>query len=356
MSDCKCIPVNVCIDENELPAGGISKFTGLPILSVIPTLSSVPPPGFVFINKPSGLIERTAYPAVWDELQKTNNTGILVDEKEYQAEIAKFGFCAKFSRGDGLETFRFPQLSGSWPGWADFADSNLQAGTAMNDQVQGFNFGTSQENQKLMAAYNNRSGTVEDKRISTLVSTSLSYIASIGTGGFSHPTYVEDQYGNGEPRIGDHTRPRTTLLNAAMKVADDYTNASEANMAAMADGYAHKLDISTYKTNNTFSKHERLTGQYWFDGKPIYQSIVNTGNIPSNSTYKLIPHNIASIDTIVGCRVLCSHPQHYVWDNGNRYFSAACNKNAIYIEGANNWNGYTGIAIVDYTKTTDLGA
>ena len=65
----------------------------------------------------------------------------------------------------------------------------------------------------------------------------------------------------------------------------------------------NKNDITglTSKTNNlsTYSSNEINTGATWIDGKPIYRKVVNTGQMPSNTTSKFVATGISGTINVI---------------------------------------------------------
>ncbi len=62
-------------------------------------------------------------------------------------------------------------------------------------------------------------------------------------------------------------------------------------------------EIINELSNNkdVYSYNETLTNKVWVDGKPIYRKVIDCGNMPSNSTNKVVNHNISNIDEIISC-------------------------------------------------------
>lgn len=73
------------------------------------------------------------------------------------------------------------------------------------------------------------------------------------------------------------------LTTAQQKAYDTYQ---------ITDDYSEAL-MPNYSTS------EQKTGQKWIDGKDIYFQTVNFGTLP-NATTKIINHNIANIDVVLG--------------------------------------------------------
>lgn len=112
--------------------------------------------------------------------------------------------------------------------------------------------------------------------------------------------------------------------------------------------------------NEIYSTEEQIVGT-WLDGKPIYRKVVELGNLP-NATTKDITLNIQNVNEIVSINAICSNESE-VWVIPNAYSTQYIN--GIVVRFANNIienisiyasfdaSGFTGRAVLEYTKTTD---
>ena len=93
-------------DGAEIGAeGGAS---GLPLLTPFWSSTGLPEVGCLDISQNNGLLSRAAFPEAWAKIDAADqaNTGAVVDDATWLAEVAAKGWCNKYSRGDGSTTFR----------------------------------------------------------------------------------------------------------------------------------------------------------------------------------------------------------------------------------------------------------
>lgn len=86
---------------------------GLPIFSLIWSLSGQES-GFIDISQDKGLLSRADFPDAWAKIEQMIAAGnpIVVDDANWLGEKeANNGVCCKFSRGDGVTTFRVPVIA-----------------------------------------------------------------------------------------------------------------------------------------------------------------------------------------------------------------------------------------------------
>jgi len=114
-----------------------------------------------------------------------------------------------------------------------------------------------------------------------------------------------------------------------------------------------ETDTCHYSTDETF------TGMYWIDGKKIYRKVVDCGTLP-NAAQKNVPHNISNLDQVItikgiatsgNTRVPMPRSMSSIASHDNLDLFIA-NTN-IYIAVTVDYSTYSGIVILEYTKTTD---
>lgn len=109
-----------------------------------------------------------------------------------------------------------------------------------------------------------------------------------------------------------------------------------------------------------YSTSEQFVGDYWIDGKKIYQKTVSF--TVTNETKKSIAHNIANIDTIVDFDCICFNGTatykmpivYYSNGTAGTFYDSYIYLGKTTIMWVNNtdWSGYTFYATIRYTKTT----
>ena len=108
-----------------------------------------------------------------------------------------------------------------------------------------------------------------------------------------------------------------------------------------------------FNSLTTYSTNETLTGEKWIDGKPIYRKVVDVGTLP-NTTSKIVLHNIQNINSVVNLKLIAKDKQNNIVCNfGGKEMSIYVDNLNIIIKNDNNFTGYTGYSVIEYTKTTD---
>ena len=115
---------------------------------------------------------------------------------------------------------------------------------------------------------------------------------------------------------------------------------------------------SSYINNiSDYSTTEKICG-YWINGKPIYRKVIDLGALP-DATAKDVAHNINNIDEVVKIygtysNSSSSSPMPYASVSSIEYNVALyINGNYVRVWTQTDKTSYTGIAIIEYTKTTD---
>lgn len=146
-------------------------------------------------------------------------------------------------------------------------------------------------------------------------------------------------------RYGDTTHGKQKAVYVYIKATSGLAENQQDNVLNDAKNYINN--------SNSYSTEEVKTGGTWIDGKPIYRKVVDVGTLP-NATSKSVLHNIQNLNKILEAKLVAN-------DSTN---SIVCNFGgtamAVYIDAANiitktdnNFTGYSGYVIIEYTKTTD---
>lgn len=112
--------------------------------------------------------------------------------------------------------------------------------------------------------------------------------------------------------------------------------------------------LNLYNEQNSYSTSEINTGKKWIDGKPIYRKVIDLGALPNNTT-KNIAHNIQDIEEIPELNVIARNnlggriSLRYDGSTSSVYATAT----NVVVTAAVDFSGFTGYAILEYTKTTD---
>lgn len=108
--------------------------------------------------------------------------------------------------------------------------------------------------------------------------------------------------------------------------------------------------------NYSTTEHEVGT---WIDGSTVYEKVIELGTLPDNNT-KNIPHGIVNLGLIITASAIASDPNEatipipYTVSDGNylRFQTGfSIDGTNISITCGSNRTGYTGIAILRYTKS-----
>lgn len=108
-----------------------------------------------------------------------------------------------------------------------------------------------------------------------------------------------------------------------------------------------------------FSLEEKKSNKVWINNKIIWRKIVNVGQLP-NGTTKTIPHEISNVENIINVFGFAQQntatnvvPMPFA-NASNSIVGIQSDTSDIRITCVGNWTTYSGIAIVEYTKSTDL--
>ena len=113
-------------------------------------------------------------------------------------------------------------------------------------------------------------------------------------------------------------------------------------------------DVKEYVNNsNSYSTNEIKTGGKWIDGKPIYRKVVDIGTLP-DTTYKSVLHNIQNLNKVLEAKLVANDSTNNVVCNfGGSEMKVFIDSIDVIVSTSNNFSGYSGYAILEYTKTTD---
>ena len=113
-------------------------------------------------------------------------------------------------------------------------------------------------------------------------------------------------------------------------------------------------DVKDYVDNsNSYSTQEVKTGGTWIDGKPIYRKVVDIGTLP-DTTSKNVQHNIQNLDSVVNLKLIANdNVNNIVCNFGGKELAVYIDAANVFIVSGNNFSGYTGYSVIEYTKTTD---
>ena len=332
----------ITIEDGKLK-GGASYLPGTIVWNSTNTIF----PGFIFIDEMPGLLSRAAYPGIVGFLEQAENSAIWVEESVWQSEVAVLGRTGKYSKGDGSTTWRPPYIPETFIG-ASGPDRPM--GTAKLDQFQGHAF---QVSQSLTAPvwrypYFAQAQVAQGSNYSAV--NALSDTAGSEAAGYQR--IISDNT-NGVPRIGERTEPRSVYWRAMLCVSNTTVNASEQNIQELVDTLVHKLDISTYQANSTYSTPEVDTGKKWINGKTIYRKIVETGVLPNNTT-KNVAHGITGITALVKLDRIAYRPSDTTYISmlyGGTTIFVLLNMTNIILSSSANASTYTSsFVMLEYTK------
>ena len=106
-----------------------------------------------------------------------------------------------------------------------------------------------------------------------------------------------------------------------------------------------------------YSETEVATGSTWIDGKPIYRKVVDLGSLP-NAAKKNVAHGIENISDVITLKgiaksSIANFTIPLVWDTLEENIGIYINGSNVVVCTNKNRSSYSGVAIIEYTKTTD---
>lgn len=111
--------------------------------------------------------------------------------------------------------------------------------------------------------------------------------------------------------------------------------------------------------SHSYSETEQEVGT-WIDGSPVYEKVVDLGALPNNTT-KNIAHNISNLGLLISATFAATdgNGQYFIMPHvvANRDYigyqvSVYVTSENVVIEVGSNRSGYSGYAILRYTKAS----
>lgn len=111
--------------------------------------------------------------------------------------------------------------------------------------------------------------------------------------------------------------------------------------------------------SHEYSTDEQEVGT-WIDGSPVYEKVIDIGSLPNNTT-KNVAHNISNLGLIISADFVAKDTSgQYIQmpvtvaqrDYINYQVSVYLTSTNIVIEAGSNRSGYSGYAILRYTKAS----
>lgn len=155
--------------------------------------------------------------------------------------------------------------------------------------------------------------------------------------------------------LGTDTTPTASALGLPTLTSGQYAIKATSGLSENAQDNV----INTLNEERSYSTEEVNTGKKWIDGKPIYRKVVDCGTLP-NANYKVVPHNITNIDTVITSNGISTDGTYnlilpYVDagtpTNGVQMYITTI---SVYLRTGADRSSYTKTkVIIEYTKTTD---
>ena len=99
----------------------------------------------------------------------------------------------------------------------------------------------------------------------------------------------------------------------------------------------------------------------WIDGKPLYRKVVDLGNLPNNAQ-KTVVANTSNLELCITCRGMAYNltsgnffPIPRGTTGGNFMIEYYKPDDVVAVRTTDDRTSFKGIAIIEYTKTTDVG-
>ena len=153
------------------------------------------------------------------------------------------------------------------------------------------------------------------------------------------------------------------------KLAEQKSKEAEEKEEGILADYENKIgeyinsDRASTPANseNTMSGTEHFTGEYYFNGKPIYAKSIYISSLPNATTYSYY-HNIENVETIwydVSKSYIFSsvgtwgHFNSGMGTNVTAIMLLACKQNYFNLKTGADRTSYSAYVTLNYTKTTD---
>lgn len=107
---------------------------------------------------------------------------------------------------------------------------------------------------------------------------------------------------------------------------------------------------------NKYSLEEIKTDKIWIDNKPIYRKVIDIGNLPNNAE-KGVEHNITNLEEVISIRGTAKNTSGTVLPLPNLALNQSNNiaiyatKTAVLVQSVTDRSSYTGVIVLEYTKT-----
>lgn len=167
--------------------------------------------------------------------------------------------------------------------------------------------------------------------------------------------YVKTNWVNGQTPIND------TNLNKIEQGIYDATITPKTTKT-LSDSDVYACNYINDVVEDVYSTTEVKTNKIWKDGKPIYRTVIDKGDIAIPSGYgNLFDHGIQNIDQVTNCIGCIYNPSSgymsagtYVDGDGYKVFNA--DRTTVQYLGTTYMSSGYGTQksfIIEYTKTTD---
>ena len=160
------------------------------------------------------------------------------------------------------------------------------------------------------------------------------------------------------------------LFDKVKEAKGKWKNAQDEENAILAN-YEEQLNIysnggrSTPNSENTMSAIEHFTGQYYFNGKPIYAQTFYISALPSSISDQTYTHGIQNVDEIwfdkTKSFIKWSDGRTNNFDHDSRYNTTdiivlcGVNRTEFIIGVGEDRSSNSAYVTLNYTKTTDTG-
>jgi hypothetical protein len=316
---------------------------------------------------------KTAYQKMLELSQKYNgnmiNESYLRDIRSFfkgKTAVAQYGNFRAYRIGDVLidkniinTTFNIPNLTGRVPVGIDSADSTFEnLGNSGGEKTHTL---TTNE----MPSHTHIP-TWQSNCPPWLQAGGYGQISPSATGGANKANIGNLSINNtGGGQAHNNLQPYiviTYIIKVASGTADVPDSVTITNSDVLQiNQNKNDITVLTSKTNNlsTYSSNEINTGATWIDGKPIYRKVVNTGQMPSNTTAKYVATGISGTVNVIKLYGMAKTSENFAItlpEAANGYIirlSFRGSDNNIQIQAQTDRSAYTtSFVVVEYTKAT----
>ena len=143
------------------------------------------------------------------------------------------------------------------------------------------------------------------------------------------------------------------LSDGQIIATKDEGNENAKPVDVVESGNMHAVTSNAVADSLSYSTQEVKTGGTWIDGKPIYRKVVDIGTL-TDTTSKTVPHNIQNLNKVLETKLVANDSTNYIVCNfGGKELKVYIDAANVIITSDNNFTGYSGYVIIEYTKTTD---